>query len=97
MGLPLKTAGLPAPSLGHTLRPSSPPLASRPSGSTARDRTELPCERTTGSPAPSFGHSLILPLLPPLAAARPAAPPGTGPGCPAKGPLARLHHPSATA
>ena len=42
-----RTTGSPMPSLGQSLiLPSSPPLASRPSASTARDRTQLPCGRT---------------------------------------------------
>ena len=38
--------------------PSPPPLASRPSDSTASDMigSPPPCVRTTGSPVPSFGH-----------------------------------------
>jgi len=59
----------PAPTL---LRPDFdlavlPPLASRPSASTARDLTQLPCARTTGSPVPSLGQILIMPSSPPLA------------------------------
>ena len=50
----------------------SPPLASRPSASTASEATGLPCERTIGSPVKSLGQSLILPSEPPLAS-RPSA------------------------
>ena len=43
--------------------PSSPPLASRPSASTASDQTRLPCERTTGSPIPSLRPELDLAVV----------------------------------
>jgi hypothetical protein len=49
----VRTTGSPVPPFVQSLIvPSSPPLASRPSSSTAREKTGLSCLMITGSPVP---------------------------------------------